>query len=708
MRRALAVFGLALAARVAFLLLADQPLLFQHQYTYFTSALRIAQHPHPLSYVLASDDWRTWDQHWTIAPLYYLFAAAVFRLFGPHLLPLQLAQCLLDSLVAVWVGALGRRVAGRRGDLAGVAYAVFWPAFEMPSWTLTENVHTTLFVAGLLVLSGDAAGRGEKRSLLAGGLLVGLSALARAVSSAFLGLIALARVWRDGLRRGWVAAALILAGGALPILPWVARNAWLGEPPTIETAAYENIWWANHFGDKERFRREQQVVFSQPTPEAKRAAALRFALQGIRERPNLFLGKVRDNFWHFLRPDWLDSLLRVERPGPAWQYAAGIVLEDVILLAALPFFLVFLLAGRASPTRTLIALWTAYYLFMIIVVFHNELRYRSALVPFAFAGAAGGVAVLLDRETRRRLVSVAALVFGLALSAYVGWPYLLGAGRAVLAARAFAPAPSVVDRGDLVEAARLAEAAAARDPKSSRPWLVYARQLVRTGHLPEAISAYRRARSGRRPGATWIPTLVLPRLLAEAGRPAESAAALHEADTFSWNVDPWLALEIAWAELPPPRGDEIRLGDGDYGAVRGFLHPRGGDAPRTRRYLFSNRDDTDAELVPPGTHRWSRHRAWLRLVPTLAAGAYDVTLHMGSPFPSPQASPEVSVRLGGGAPVRFTLGPEIRPYTLRGSVPAGQPILIRLDAPTWNRPGEPAEQGVRVDRLTVTPAPEGP
>jgi len=29
---------------------------------------------------------------------------------------------------------------------------------------------------------------------------------------------------------------------------------------------------------------------------------------------------------------------------------------------------------------------------------------------------------------------------------------------------------------------------------------------------------------------------------------------------------------------------------------------------------------------------------------------------------------------------------------------------VRLDAPTWNRRGEPAEQGISVERMTVTPA----
>ena len=64
----------------------------------------------------------------------------------------------------------------------------------------------------------------------------------------------------------------------------------------------------------------------------------------------------------------------------------------------------------------------------------------------------------------------------------------------------------------------------------------------------------------------------------------------------------------------------------------------------------------------------------------------------------------VTVRATGGAPQRFTLGREVRPYTVSAAVEAGRPITVEIDAPTWNRIGEPAEQGVRVERVDAAPA----
>ena len=46
----------------------------------------------------------------------------------------------------------------------------------------------------------------------------------------------------------------------------------------------------------------------------------------------------------------------------------------------------------------------------------------------------------------------------------------------------------------------------------------------------------------------------------------------------------------------------------------------------------------------------------------------------------------------------------MRPYALRIAAPAGEPLVLRIDSPVWSRIGEPADQGVRVDRVSVKPA----
>lgn len=701
----LAVFGLALAARLAFLFVADQPLLYSHQYTYFTNALRLAEHGDLLGDVLRSDEWRTWDGYWTIAPLYFLFAAASFKLFGPHLLPLQLVQCLLDAGVAVAVAALGTRVAGRAGSWAGVGYALYWPAIELTSWTMTENAHTPLFALALLLLVREREAPSARRRLLAG-FCLGFSALARSVSSAFLGLVAVWRAWPFPFRRGEPrAAALLLAGGLAAILPWTARNVFLlGEHVLIEDAAFENIWWANNLVDRQTYLEQEKLVHGQPSSDLRRAAAIRFAIDGVLNHPERLPDKIATAFWHFLRPEGLQNLLRIERSLEPWRHAATLLCDDLPMLIAVPLFCVFLLAGPTSPTRSLIALWTGYYLFMVVVVFHNEVRYRSAWMPFVLAGAAGGIAVLRDPYRRLKLRTLAGAALGVVLLHGMIGPYLGPARRAVEAAWRLLPLPRAVAERDVAAAERIVSSAAQADLRSARPWARYGRLLAWNDEPERALAAYRRAAEVASI-ANWGPRLAFPRLLAATGEDRDAARALRQLDRLSWDTDPWLLLEIAWRELPPPRADEVLLARGDYGAVRGFLHPRGIDPGLSAHRQEWNKYERLGEVLPPpGAHRWSRHRAWLRLTPATPAPAYDVTVEMGAPFPSTLVAPGVEVRAG-AALVRFTLDDRVRPYTLRVPAPApGAPLVVRIDAPTWCLTGEPAEQGVRVDRLFVTPA----
>jgi hypothetical protein len=703
---AVAVFCIALLARLAFWWLADQPLLYTHQYHYFTNGLRIFEHPHPLSYLVYSDEWRTWAEHWTIAPLYYLFEAAVFFLFGAHLAPLRFVQCLLGAVTAVAVGAMGREAAGSRGWLAGLAYALYGYSVELPCWTLTENLHNAMLAVAAALLLRSV----PRRSLVptaAGGALLGLSALARSVSSAFLPVAALWRWWYGTEQGRAKAGAVLLFSGLACILPWSARNVFaIGDLVPIETTAYENIWYANHFTDSERFQRQLQIIGEQPTPAAKREIAMYFAIRGIRRSPGAFVEKVRSNFWHFFRPEGLHNLFTIERTQEPWRHVFYVALEDGMIALALPLFLAYIVGAPRTSAWAFIALWSAYYLFFEVVVFLNEVpRHRAGFIPLFLAGAAGGAGLLANPSARRRWTVCSGLLVGAAFSLTLVFPYVGPAWRALRARRALRPAREAIARGDIVGANRIAAGAALRDPDSARPWLDHARNLYVAGHPVEALAAYERG-AGQAGMFNWRAEVARVRLLRELGRGLDAADAQQKLDEMSWVADPWLVEEAAWRELPAPRGDEVHIGDGDYGFVRGFFHPRGGDPRLLRSRLEWNHYENDGgPQPPPGTHRWTRGRAWLRMVPNDPAPVHELTLLMGSPFPSPVRSPTIAVRVNGGARHRYTLSPDMKAYTCRIETPRGQPVLVELASPTWCRAGEPADQGVRVDRAVLSAVP---
>ncbi|HET6898536.1 MAG TPA: glycosyltransferase family 39 protein, partial [Vicinamibacteria bacterium] len=178
------VGGVALLLRLGYLVLVDEPLLFRHQYHYFRGGMLIAENADPWSYILYSDEWRMWDGMWTLAPGYFWFLAALFRVGGMHLLTVRVAQCVLEAGTAALVALLARRVSTPRlGLLAGLAYALYWPSVLLPQSTMTENLHTFLLTAALVAMTGlvghdDDRPRTELLRGAAVGLLFGVAGLA--------------------------------------------------------------------------------------------------------------------------------------------------------------------------------------------------------------------------------------------------------------------------------------------------------------------------------------------------------------------------------------------------------------------------------------------------------------------------------------------------------------------------------------------------
>jgi len=678
MKMRLATFALALAARLAHLLLLDEPLLFAHQHIYFWSGLRIAEAARPLDYVLRSDEWIGWGRGWTLAPLYQLFLGGAFLLDGSRLLPVQLLQCLMGALTAMLVGDLGRRISPRFGAWAGVVYAVYWPSVSFASQTMTENLHTTLLVASLATLA-RTADRPRPATFAAGGFLLGLSALARAVSTAFVPLAILWTLLVHGWRRGAKGAVALGIAAACAILPWTARNVFYrGDPLLIESVGMYNLWNDNAFVDEGRMARQEQKMFNPRTsPSQRRALAVQYAREGIANNLGSFGEKVWNNLRYLVRPDSLFGVLIGLLPPPSPWDVLSIPFGDALLLAGIPSFLVFAFCGARSPARFLTLFWFSYYLFLLVVVFHVETRYRSALMPFFFAGAAAGLEPLADAAQRRRLLVRGVFALGCAIVLLTLRPYALPAWHASRSAAAAARARSFVEKGDTATATRTIEEASVGELNPARPWLTHAAFLARTGRSAQAIEAFRRVEEVA--AGHMLGPMLLTRLWLDVGNAEQAELASEEARRISFVHDAWIVLENAWRGLPPPKTDSLRLGWDDYGAVRGFLKPF--------------RD-----------FRWTLHRAELRLDPPWPERDLELTLEMGSPEPSPFERPQVRVRTCGGPARVFELTRGIRPYVWQASCPAGSPVHVELLSPTFNKSGEHDDQGVRVDRFSVRPA----
>jgi hypothetical protein len=96
-------------------------------------------------------------------------------------------------------------------------------------------------------------------------------------------------------------------------------------------------------------------------------------------------------------------------------------------------------------------------------------------------------------------------------------------------------------------------------------------------------------------------------------------------------------------------------------------------------------------------------RAWIRMTPVTTAAAYVVSVDLGFPEPSRLEGGDVMVSVAGGARSTVRAGRNVARHSFETAAPPSGTIVVTIEAPTWNRLGEPAEQGVRVDRVAVAP-----
>jgi len=159
-------------------------------------------------------------------PAYPVFLAAVYKVFGGHLIAARLVQALVGTLTVGLIGALGWVLFGRRVALVAVAIAAVYPELVlMDSALLSEVLYVPLTLAA--VTAACLARRAERKSCwaIAAGILAGLSILTR--QNGFLILLPLfLLVWVRPSGRGardLLAPAAMLVCAMAVVLPWTIQ-----------------------------------------------------------------------------------------------------------------------------------------------------------------------------------------------------------------------------------------------------------------------------------------------------------------------------------------------------------------------------------------------------------------------------------------------------------------------------------------------------
>lgn len=158
-------------------------------------------------------------------PLYGWFLIPVYWIFGRSWVSIGLAQIALAVATALLVYEIGRRLLGPRAGLVGAVIATLNPYLAWHDMHVNREIVDQLCAAVLVLLTLVVADRPSKRLAALLGVVTGLAILGNTRLVLVPVLCAAYLVWRlPRTRSSAVVAALVLAGAAGAVTPWLVRN----------------------------------------------------------------------------------------------------------------------------------------------------------------------------------------------------------------------------------------------------------------------------------------------------------------------------------------------------------------------------------------------------------------------------------------------------------------------------------------------------
>ncbi len=374
-------------------------------------------------------------------PLYPAFLALVYAVAGTgprRFFAARLVQAVLGATLVPLTALLGRQLGfSERASRWGAAAMAAYPLLLLyPLALATENLYTPLLALSLWAVLA-AGKRGRMRDWALAGFLLGFTALARSVVSAFVPLVALwgwaiARPRRAGLQRG----AMLILCFLVVTVPWSVRNTLLhGEFTFIESSLGYDLHEGYHpqstgtfnadisfelfpiLDDGERNRRGMELFWTYV-----RADPLRVPYLMVRKL-GYFWGLDKRALLYFYSNDFFGH----------WR---GELVVGALLLLCLPFVFVAPagLAGLAlaRPRResALAALLIIYYVGIHMLILAED-RFHVPLLPLLAVLAAYA---LCDHPWRRATRWQKALALLLVLLLLVNWGWELARDWDVLRA----------------------------------------------------------------------------------------------------------------------------------------------------------------------------------------------------------------------------------------------------------------------------------
>jgi 4-amino-4-deoxy-L-arabinose transferase-like glycosyltransferase len=338
------------------------------------------------------------------APVYPLFLAGIYALFGEEIEAVRLIEALLGACLAVVIAIMAKRIAGDQvGALAGLLWSIYPLGVFIAGLVYPTSMATVLLACAMLCIVTKADQELTPGRMVVGGIFFGLAALTVPVALATVVTITFWIMYWQRPRR-LLLATLFVLGVALPLAPWTVRNFDVyGQFVVVEPRLVENF------------------PPLEPAQKDDRSNKSEDRIKAILEKPRAFIGRFSWEFRHF----WELSPHRVLMSRPTFREKmheedSRIVRETVFttswtslvsILSIGPTFL-FALIGSAAmwfkkdQRRNFSLLCVTIMSFAIgYSFFWGKMRYRIPIEPYIIILSAYGLSqiwlVLVGHRSER-------------------------------------------------------------------------------------------------------------------------------------------------------------------------------------------------------------------------------------------------------------------------------------------------------------------
>jgi 4-amino-4-deoxy-L-arabinose transferase-like glycosyltransferase len=363
-------------------------------------------------------------------PVYPLFLAGVYSIFGPGARAVYLLQAAIGSVVCCLTYVIARQFwNGHTAVVAALLCCSDLFAAHYVGNILTETLFTLLMSCAVFLLV-RAYETGQRRTMALTGALLGLAALCRPESAIFPLFAAATLVWVSPSRWTSLCLGLVLVGCAvLATVPWLARNWRLtnGMVFLVNRGPGVSFWQSAHPGyDHNRYRfvegleqRDDTVALFLSTEGERDLGALEpllwcAGMKQIRQHPGDYVRRRLLDYSHLWIPsgDFLLGEHNVSFGRALATKRFGLMAVKALILLVIgiaPFLLaVSGLVLNRSHLRRLWPVWVfPFYVALSRLPFDLEPRHSLPARPYLMMFAA---LALVESSTRlqRRWFKVAA------------------------------------------------------------------------------------------------------------------------------------------------------------------------------------------------------------------------------------------------------------------------------------------------------------